>query len=105
FWIRATFPTSISLEQSAKYVGRMRSLLLGCPDDPKVPCTAENRKHPEIVTIVSQLGRPDDGTDGAGFQNIELFAPLKPFDEWPKGLTKDCLPHELAKELAGDLPG
>ncbi len=31
FWIRATLPTSISLEQSAKYVGRMRSLILGCP--------------------------------------------------------------------------
>ena len=47
------------------------------------------------MTVVSQLGRPDDGTDVAGFQNIELFAPLKPFDEWRKGLTKDKLTDEL----------
>ena len=32
FWIRATLPTSISLEQSSKYVGRMRAVILGCPD-------------------------------------------------------------------------
>ncbi len=38
FWIRATLPMSISLEQSAKYVGRMRSILRGCPTTPDVPC-------------------------------------------------------------------
>jgi cobalt-zinc-cadmium resistance protein CzcA len=42
----------------------------------------EEPEAPEVVTVVSQLGRPDDGTDVAGFYNIELFAPLKPFDEW-----------------------
>ena len=84
FWIRATLPMSISLEQSAKYVG-------ACAHPPRlprgreVPCTDATRKHPEVVTVVSQLGRPDDGTDVAGFYNIELFAPLKPFDEWPRG--------------------
>ena len=51
-------------------------------------CTDENRKHPEVVTVISQLGRPDDGTDVSGFQNIELFAPLRPFDEWKQR------PHE-----------
>jgi cobalt-zinc-cadmium resistance protein CzcA len=66
FWIRATLPTSISLEQSAKYVGRMRRILRGCPDDPKVACTDANREHGKVVeTVVSQLGRPDDGTDVA----------------------------------------
>ena len=38
---------------------------------------------------MSQFGRPDDGTDVSGFYNIELFAPLKPFDEWRHGVTKD----------------
>jgi heavy metal efflux system protein len=104
-WIRATLPTSISLEQSASYVGRMRSILRGCPADPKLPCTEQNRRHPEVETVVSQLGRPDDGTDVSGFYNIELFAPLKPFDEWRRGLTKDTLTDELSEELAEAFPG
>ena len=104
-WIRATLPTSISLEQSASYVGRMRDILRGCPKDAKEPCTDKNRKHREVETVVSQLGRPDDGTDVSGFYNIELFAPLAPFDEWPRGLTKDKLTDELASELEGAFPG
>ncbi len=105
FWIRASFPTSISLEQSEKYVGRMRSILRGCPDDPKTECTDQNRKNPEIVTVVSQHGRPDDGTDPSGFYNVELFAPLKPFDEWRKGMTKEKLTDELSKEMSDAFPG
>jgi heavy metal efflux system protein len=105
FWIRATLPMSISLEQSAKYVGRIRTILRGCSEDPSVPCDEAHRKHPEVLTVVSQLGRPDDGTDVAGFQNIELFAPLKPFDEWPRGLTKDLLTDELSRELNQAFPG
>ncbi|HEX8909170.1 MAG TPA: CusA/CzcA family heavy metal efflux RND transporter [Anaeromyxobacteraceae bacterium] len=90
FWIRASLPMSVSLEQSSKLVGRMRAIL---------------KHHPEVVTVVSQLGRPDDGTDLAGFQNIELFAPLKPYGEWPRGLTKDKLTDELNKELDEEFPG
>jgi heavy metal efflux system protein len=90
FWIRATLPMSISLEQSARKVGRMREIL---------------RSQPEVVTVVSQLGRPDDGTDLAGFHNIELFAPLKPYDQWRRGLTKEKLTDELASELQETFPG
>jgi heavy metal efflux system protein len=104
FWIRATLPTSISLEQSGKYVGRMRSILRGCPPAPEA-CTDANRKVPEVLTVVSQLGRPDDGTDVAGFQNIELFAPLKPFSQWRPGMTKEKLTEALSKEFAKAFPG
>jgi heavy metal efflux system protein len=104
-WIRATLPMSISLERSADYTTRMRRILRGCPNDPKVECTDANRKHPEVVTVVSQLGRPDDGTDVTGFFNIEFFAPLKPFGEWPRGLTKDKLTDELNSELTEAFPG
>jgi cobalt-zinc-cadmium resistance protein CzcA len=90
FWIRATLPMSVSLEQSAKYVGRMRSIL---------------QSHPEVTTVVSQLGRPDDGTDVSGFNNVELFAPLKPFDQWPRGLTKEKLTEEVSKQLDEAFPG
>src|SRR6202022_3082131 len=89
-WIRATLPMSVSMEQSSKHVGRMRAIL---------------RSHPEVTTVVSQLGRPDDGTDVAGFFNIELFAPLKPFDQWPRGVTKPKLTEQLANELQDTFPG
>ncbi|HEX4384659.1 MAG TPA: CusA/CzcA family heavy metal efflux RND transporter [Myxococcales bacterium] len=102
FWIRATLPTSISLETSAKYVGRMRRILLGCADtDPK----CEKRGNPEIRTVVSQLGRPDDGTDPSGFYNIEMFAPLLPNDEWRHGVTKETLTAQLSRELQDSFPG
>jgi cobalt-zinc-cadmium resistance protein CzcA len=90
FWIRATLPTSVSLEQSARYVGRIREIL---------------GHHPEVETTVSQLGRPDDGTDVSGFNNIEIFAPLKPFESWPHGLTKEKLTGELDAELHREFPG
>ncbi len=105
FWIRATLPMSISLEKSSSFVPRMRDILRGCPRDKAVPCTEANRKHTEIISVVSQLGRPDDGTDVTGFSNIEFFAPLKPFDEWKKGVTKDKLTDELQAELEAEFPG
>jgi cobalt-zinc-cadmium resistance protein CzcA len=90
FWIRATLPNSVSLEQSSRYVGRMREIL---------------RRHPQVETVVSQLGRPDDGTDVTGFGNIELFAPLAPLDDWPRGLTKEKLTEQLERELGNAFPG
>ncbi len=90
FWIRATLPTSVSLEESMQQVPRLRQILLS---------------HPEVLTVVSQLGRPDDGTDVAGFSNIELFAPLQPFGEWPRGLTKEKLTAQLARQFAAEFPG
>jgi heavy metal efflux system protein len=105
FWIRATLPMSISLDQSAKYVGRMRNIVRGCPIDASNGCDDAHRTHPEVTAVVSQLGRPDDGTDVSGFYNIELFAPLRPFDEWPRGMTKEKLTDDLNRELTDAFPG
>ena len=101
FWIRATLPVSISLEQSSKYVGRMRSILLGC----RSPECTETRRHPEIAAAISQLGRPDDGTDPVGFYNIELFAPLTDHGKWRRGMTKEKLTQQLSDELSREFPG
>jgi heavy metal efflux system protein len=54
---------------------------------------------------VSQHGRPDDGSDASPFSNVELFAPLKPFDEWRSGLTKDKLTEQVQAEFNSELPG
>ena len=105
FWVRCTFPTSISLNQSLKYVPKIRNILLGCPLDAVALCDPKTRKHPEVTRVVSQLGRPDDGTDLSQFNNLELFAPLAPFDTWPRGLTKDKLTQQITEELQHEFPG
>ena len=62
-------------------------------------------RHPEVITVVSQHGRPDNGSDAAGFFNAEFFVPLKPFDEWPPGMTKEKLIEELQTEFAKEFTG
>jgi cobalt-zinc-cadmium resistance protein CzcA len=89
-WIRASMPPTISLESAMPAVTRMREILLS---------------HPEIITVVSQHGRPDDGSDAAGFYNAEFFAPLKPFEQWPPGLTKEKLVEELQREFLNEFVG
>jgi heavy metal efflux system protein len=89
-WIRASLPPTISLEAGMPYVTRIREILM---------------RHPEIITVVSQHGRPDNGSDAAGFFNAEFFAPLKPFDEWPSGMTKDNLIEQLQSEFANEFTG
>jgi cobalt-zinc-cadmium resistance protein CzcA len=90
FWIRASMPITLSLEDGETATKKMREILL---------------RHQEIITVVSQHGRPDDGSDASPFSNVELFAPLKPFDDWPRGLTKDKLTDQIQKEFTSELPG
>ena len=58
-----------------------------------------------METVVSQHGRPDDGTDATGFFNAEFFVPLKPFDAWPKGVTKESLTKTISDRLKNEFPG
>jgi cobalt-zinc-cadmium resistance protein CzcA len=90
YWIRASMPTTLSLEDGEAATRKMRLILL---------------KHPEVITVTSQHGRPDNGTDASPFSNVELFAPLKPLDQWTKGLTKDELTNELQADFKSQLPG
>jgi cobalt-zinc-cadmium resistance protein CzcA len=89
-WIRATLPPTISLEEATPYVNRMRQIIRGFP---------------EVVTVISQLGRPDDGTDATGFFNAEFNVPLKPFDTWPEGVDKEKLTQQVNDALAAEFPG
>jgi cobalt-zinc-cadmium resistance protein CzcA len=90
YWIRAAMPQSMSLDAGTEATRTMREILL---------------RHPEIITVVSQHGRPDNGSDASAFSNVELFAPLKPFDKWPAGMTKDKLTLKLQEEFDAALPG
>ena len=64
-------------------------------------CGRSCDSYPEVVTVVSQHGRPDDGTDATGFFNAEFFVPLKPFDTWPAGVDKDSADRGDEREAAG----
>jgi len=89
-WIRATLPPTISLEEATPYVNRMRQIIRGFP---------------EVVTVISQLGRPDDGTDATGFFNAEFNVPLKPFDTWPEGVDKEKLTQQISDALSAEFAG
>ena len=89
-WIRATMPTSIALQAGSPYVDRIRRVL---------------KSYPEAVTVISQHGRPDDGTDATGFFNAEFFVPLKPFDTWPAGMSKERLTAQMTQRLQSEFPG
>ena len=89
-WIRASMPPTIGLETGEPATRKMREILL---------------RHPEVITVVSQHGRPDNGSDASSFSNVELFVPLKPYDEWRVGLTKDELIEQLQHEFTDELPG
>jgi cobalt-zinc-cadmium resistance protein CzcA len=89
-WIRVAMPPSMGLDAGTPGTRRLREILL---------------RHPEVVTAVTQHGRPDNGSDASPFSNVEIFAPLKPFDEWPAGYTKARLIEDLNREFTDELPG
>jgi cobalt-zinc-cadmium resistance protein CzcA len=66
-WVRATMPYTISFEEAAKIAPQIRQIL---------------SSFPQVTTVTSELGRPDDGTDPTGFFNVEFFVGLKPYSQW-----------------------
>ena len=89
-WIRATMPPTISLDAGMSKVNRMREIL---------------KTHPEVITVVSQHGRPDDGSDAAGIYNAELFVTLKSFEKWRSGYIKPMLVDDVQREFRQEFPG
>jgi heavy metal efflux system protein len=83
-WIRATMPQDTSYEDGAKMAHDVREILL---------------TYPEVNQVVSQMGRPDDGTDVTTFNNVELMVDLKGTKDWPHGMTKDDLVNKMDAEL------
>lgn len=91
-WIRASLPPTISLEAGEPYVARMRQIL---------------KSYPMVNTVVSQHGRPDDGTDPTGFYNVEFFAPLANFGDRARwgALSKPELIDDIKSKFSREFPG
>jgi heavy metal efflux system protein len=83
-WVRATLPQDASYELGSNLETQFREILLG---------------YPEVSQVVSQMGRPDDGTDVTTFNNIEFMVSLKPTSQWPQGIDKDKLVGQMDAQL------
>jgi cobalt-zinc-cadmium resistance protein CzcA len=99
-WVRATAPLNWTLERNIEIARQARAVMA---------------RYPEVEAIVSQSGRPDDGTDTAGFFNTEYFVPLRPEKEWPRlidqpgwrgwlwGARRPRTKAEIVKEMNAEL--
>jgi heavy metal efflux system protein len=88
-WVRATFPGSISPTEASRITRQIRATLASFP---------------ETKTVVSQLGRPDDGTDVNGFDTSEFYVDLIPRDRWTTAKTRDALSDAMNRKLSA-IPG
>ncbi|MFY9584149.1 MAG: CusA/CzcA family heavy metal efflux RND transporter [Candidatus Acidiferrales bacterium] len=82
-WVRATLPQDVSFESAKQLANQIRQIL---------------RSYAVVTHVVSQLGRPDDGTDVTTFNNLEFFVQLQPMDRWRR-LTKPELIQQMAAQL------
>ena len=89
-WVRATMPYTISFDEAAKIAPRVRQLL---------------RSFPEVTTVASELGRPDDGTDPTGFFNVEFYVGLKPYSQWRSPYRNKAGLIEAVNEKLAAFPG
>jgi len=89
-WIRALLPPTITLDAGRDTVNKIRAVIAS---------------YPPVRTVVSEQGRGEDATDPDGSFVAEFFVPLKPFDEWPAGLTKPKLVKELSARLESEFIG
>jgi cobalt-zinc-cadmium resistance protein CzcA len=95
-YVRGTFPLNASLEEVTDRTRIAREVF---------------KKHPEVETVVAQVGRPDDGTDPTGFYNVEFYVPMKPHEDWPAAQevgrvrTKDEIVDAMNDELSRNLVG
>ena len=93
-WIAGTFPLKTSLDEVCEGVKIVRKIV---------------QRYPECEQMISEVGRPDDGTDPSGFYGTESYVPLKPHEQWPippgqtRPRTKDELVEALNREISQTL--
>ena len=83
-YVRATLPQSISLPEAVNIANQMRRQI---------------GSHPEVRQVLSQTGRPNDGTDATGFYNVEFHVDIFPERSWASNISKDSLISLLEHDL------
>jgi len=85
-YIRATLPNSVNLKESTRLTKEMKQLM--------------QKDCEEIDFILTQTGRPNDGTDPTGFFNIEFNIQLKDAADWTRKVSKEDIIQELRTKLS-----
>lgn len=88
-WVNFTLPPGISMSEVQKTLRRVRGRL---------------REFPEVQSVISQAGRPEDGTDPKPLNMVEVFVDIKPPEQWKRAITKEELIEEMEKALDA-IPG
>lgn len=88
-WVNLTLPASVSPAESQRTMRAVRHALQSVP---------------EVRSVISKIGRPDDGTDPKMFNSAEIFVALRPDSEWRAGKAKDDLIREMDAAVSA-LPG
>lgn len=88
-YITATFPPTIALDETSRYVPSIRKKILALP---------------EAEDVLSHLGRPEDATQTEGSNNAEFFVKLAPMERWRRGLSLEAIEEELRASLS-EIPG
>ena len=83
-WVNFTLPPGISLSEVQTTLRKVRMALL---------------RFPEVRSVISQAGRPEDGTDPKPINMVEVFVDAKPPEEWRPGVEKEDLVLEMEKAL------
>jgi heavy metal efflux system protein len=88
-WVNVLLPPSVSVAEASRLCGRIRQIIRGFP---------------EVTQVISQTGRPEDGTDPKTINMAEFFVDLKPASEWPRKIEREELAAQI--EAAVDrVPG
>jgi len=88
-WVNLTLPPSVSVSEASRLVARVRTLLRGFP---------------EVTQVISQAGRPEDGTDPKPINMVEMFVDLKPPSQWTRGVTREDLAAQMEAAIT-QIPG
>ncbi|MEW5888904.1 MAG: CusA/CzcA family heavy metal efflux RND transporter [Pseudomonadota bacterium] len=88
-WLNITLEPSVSISEAVEQARRIRAIV---------------RTTPEVRTVISKLGRPEDGTDPKIASQVEALVDLRPEEQWQRGLSKRQVLAELEAKL-GAIPG
>jgi len=88
-WVNVNLPTSVSVSEAQELTGRIRKAI---------------RLVPEVASVTSKSGRPEDGTDPKLINMAELLVDLKPDEEWRKGIDKPAILAQMDAEVS-KIPG
>src|SRR5262249_59241370 len=75
-WINIMLPPGISVSETSRQLARIRSTI---------------RQFPEVVSVLSKAGRPEDGTDPKMINMAEVLVDVTPESDWPRGMSKEHL--------------